>query len=157
MQTAAEETACRPYSTTSKLSAVVGHVTVTQLLQTPRCRILLEKLIITHLVNKFHAIYETRRIITVFTRACHWSLSWATCQRIRPSPRPCVTFRNMLVFYGEKFLCPHQTSQTRRPHLVGCPQLLIQYIRSYPPYLETVSSIYNPKMRHAVVTRSRLT
>jgi hypothetical protein len=32
--------------------------------------------------------------------------------------------------------------------------LLIQYIRSYPPYIEAVSSIRNPRTRHAVVTRN---
>jgi hypothetical protein len=35
---------------------------------------------------------------------------------------------------------------------VGCPRLLIEYIRSYPPYLEAVSSIRNLRTRHAVVT-----
>jgi hypothetical protein len=30
--------------------------------------------------------------------------------------------------------------------------LLIQHIRSYPPYLEAVSSIRNLRTRHAVVT-----
>jgi hypothetical protein len=43
--------------------------------------------------------------------------------------------------------------QAGRPPIVGCPQLLIQYIRSYPPYLEGVSSIHNLRTRHAVVTR----
>jgi hypothetical protein len=39
---------------------------------------------------------------------------------------------------------------------VGCPLLLIQYIRSYPPYLEAVSSTRNLRKRHAVVTRDPL-
>jgi hypothetical protein len=38
--------------------------------------------------------------------------------------------------------------QAGGPPLVGCSRLLIQYILSYTPYIETVSS-----MRHAVVTR----
>jgi hypothetical protein len=33
------------------------------------------------------------------------------------------------------------------PPLVGCPRPLIQYIRSYPPYLETISSIRNLRTR----------
>jgi hypothetical protein len=37
--------------------------------------------------------------------------------------------------------------------LVGFPRLLIQYICSYPPYLEAVSSIRNLRTRNAVVTR----
>jgi hypothetical protein len=36
--------------------------------------------------------------------------------------------------------------------LVGCPRMLIQYIRSNPPYLEAVSSIRNLRTRHAMVT-----
>jgi hypothetical protein len=43
--------------------------------------------------------------------------------------------------------------QAGGPPLVGCPRLLNQYIYSYPPYLEAVSSIHNLRMRHAVVTR----
>jgi hypothetical protein len=39
------------------------------------------------------------------------------------------------------------------PPLVGCPRLLIQYIHSYPPYLEAVSSIRNVRTRHAMATR----
>jgi hypothetical protein len=47
----------------------------------------------------------------------------------------------------------HQLNpQAGEPPTVGCPRLLIQYIRSYPPYLEAVSSIRNPRTRHAVVT-----
>jgi hypothetical protein len=42
--------------------------------------------------------------------------------------------------------------QAGGPSFVGCPRLLIQYIRSYPPYLEAVSSIRNLRTRHAVVT-----
>jgi hypothetical protein len=34
-------------------------------------RVLLEKLIVTHLVKKFHAFYGTQKFITVFTRARH--------------------------------------------------------------------------------------
>jgi len=35
---------------------------------------LLEKLIVSQLVNKFPAVYGTRRFITVSTRARHWTL-----------------------------------------------------------------------------------
>jgi hypothetical protein len=35
---------------------------------------------------------------------------------------------------------------------VGCWRLLFQYIRGYPPYLEAVYFIGNPRTRHAVVT-----
>jgi hypothetical protein len=43
--------------------------------------------------------------------------------------------------------------QAGGPPLVDCPQLLLQYIHSYTPYLEAVSSIRNRRMRHAMVTR----
>jgi hypothetical protein len=32
-------------------------------------------------------------------------------QRIRPGPRPFVTFRNKLIFYGEEELAPHSAPQ----------------------------------------------
>jgi hypothetical protein len=44
-------------------------------LQTPRNRVLLEKLTVLQLVKKFSEIYETRRFITAFTSAHHLSLS----------------------------------------------------------------------------------
>jgi hypothetical protein len=65
-----------------------------------------------------------------------------------------VTFRNMLVVR----IC---LSSSQRPSwrttLVSGLRLLIQYIHSYPPYLEAVSSIWNPGMCHAVVTETHLT
>jgi hypothetical protein len=44
---------------------------------TPWSRVLLQKLTVTQLVKKFPTFYGTRRIITVFIRSRHWSLSWA--------------------------------------------------------------------------------
>jgi hypothetical protein len=44
-------------------------------LLTPWCRILFEELIITQLVKKYSAFYGTRKFITVFTQARHWTLS----------------------------------------------------------------------------------
>ena len=38
------------------------------------------------------------------------------------------------IFYGEELLVPRPTPQAGGPPLVGCPRLLIQYIRSHPPY-----------------------
>jgi hypothetical protein len=46
--------------------------------------------------------------------------------------------------------------QAGGPHLVGCTQLLIQYINSYLLYLEAVSSISNLRMLRAVMTRNQL-
>jgi hypothetical protein len=41
---------------------------------TPYSKVLLEKLIASQLVNKYPEFYETQRFISVFTKACHWSL-----------------------------------------------------------------------------------
>jgi hypothetical protein len=38
----------------------------------------------------------------------------------------------------EPATCPSPNPQAGGPHLVGCLRLLIQNIRSYPPYLEAV-------------------
>jgi len=40
------------------------------------------------LAQKFFAIYRTRRFITVFTTASHWSISWATWIQFTPSQDP---------------------------------------------------------------------
>jgi len=39
--------------------------------------VLVEQLIFAQLVKKVSTFYETRRFIIVFTRARHWSRSWA--------------------------------------------------------------------------------
>jgi hypothetical protein len=77
-------------------------------------------------------------------------------QSIRPIPRPFVTFRNVFIFLRWGVVSPPPNPQAGWPPLVGCPRLLIQYIRSYPPYLEAFSSIRNLRTRHAVVTRDPL-
>jgi hypothetical protein len=46
-------------------------------------------------------------------------------------------------FFGGRLLIPPPNPQAVRPPPFGCPRLLIQHIRSYPPYLQTVSSIRN--------------
>jgi hypothetical protein len=66
--------------------------------------------------------------------------------------RPSVTFRNML-FLRWGVVSPNLNPQAGLPPLVDCPWLLIQYILSYPPYMEAFSSIPNLRTRHAVVTR----
>jgi hypothetical protein len=57
-------------------------------------------------------------------------------QTVSPRPRPCVCFG----FYSEGFLAPRPSPQAYRPILVVFQPLLIQYIRSYPPYLEEAVS-----------------
>jgi hypothetical protein len=74
------------------------------------------------------------------------------CQRIRPGPRLCVkVFRNKhWVLWG--VVSPPPNPQAGGPPTFGCPRLLIQYILSYPPYLEAVTFVHNPRTRHTVVT-----
>jgi hypothetical protein len=50
-------------------------VVVVVVVVTPRKRVLLEKLTVSQFVKKFPASYATRKFITVFTRACHLSIS----------------------------------------------------------------------------------
>jgi hypothetical protein len=74
-------------------------------------------------------------------------------QRIRPGPRPFVTIRNKLIFIWCGVVSPTPDLQAGGPLFVKCARLLIQYIRSYPPYPEAVFSILNLRTRHAMVTR----
>jgi hypothetical protein len=67
-------------------------------------------------------------------------------------PRPFVIFRNKIFKVRGCYPSPHPTSCGS--HLVGCPRLLIQYTRSYPPCLEVVSSFRNLRTPHAVMTRN---
>jgi hypothetical protein len=62
-------------------------------------------------------------------------------KEIRRTPRTCMTF----------------SYQSRGPPIVDFPQVITRYIRSDSPYLEAVSSIRNPRRRHAVATRTHLT
>jgi hypothetical protein len=57
-----------------------------------------QKLIVTQLIKKFPALYGTRRIITVFTTARHWSKSWARCIQYTTS-HP-ISPRCILILYS---------------------------------------------------------
>jgi hypothetical protein len=82
----------------------------------------------------------------------HFLLLMSFIQGIHSDLQFLVIFRNKLIFYSEELLAPCST-RAGAPPLVGCQLLLIQYIHSYPPYLEDISSICNLRMRHALVTR----
>jgi len=55
-----------------------------------------------------------------------------------PIPRPRITFRNELIFLRCGVVSSSPNPQAGRTTLVGCPRLLIQHIRSYPPYVEAI-------------------
>jgi hypothetical protein len=65
---------------------------------TPWSRVLLVKLIVTQLVMKSLAFYGT-----VFTRARHWSLSWARC--IQFTPFKSIYLRSILILSSHLRLC----------------------------------------------------
>jgi hypothetical protein len=50
-------------------------IIVTIIINSMEQRVILDKLIVTQLVNRFLVFYGTRRVITVFIRARQWSLS----------------------------------------------------------------------------------
>jgi len=82
---------------------------------TPWCRFLLEKLTGLQLVKKFPAFHGTRESITALTsvRCSMW------------------VFLNKVFLQGG-VVSTSPNPQARGPPLVGCPRLLIRYIRSYP-------------------------
>jgi hypothetical protein len=49
-----------------------------------------------------------------------------------------MNFRNKIIFLRWGVVSPTPNPHAGGPPLVGCPRLLSQYIRSYPPYLEAV-------------------
>jgi len=57
-------------------------------------RVLLEKLIVTQLVQKFTALYGTRRFIIMFWRPRYWSLPWVRC--IQSTPSHPISLRSIL-------------------------------------------------------------
>jgi hypothetical protein len=81
------------------------------------------------------AFYGTRRYIMVFTRT-------------RQVRGPVLTLRNKLLFLRPRWgISPCRLYETA----------FIQYTRSYPPYLDAVSSNRNPRRRHALVTGTHIT
>jgi hypothetical protein len=93
-------------------------------------------------------LYGTRRFITVFTKARHWTLYWASRFQFAPSihislrsgrAKKSVQVRGVLKHFATiriftvRVCSPTPNPQAGGPLLVGCPRLLIQYIRSYPP------------------------
>ena len=60
-------------------------------------------------------------------------------RRIGLIPMFLLIFRNTIHFLRWGVVSTSPNSQAGGPPLVGCPRLLLQHIRSYPPYLEAVS------------------
>jgi hypothetical protein len=62
-----------------------------------------EKLPIMQHLKNFPAYYGTWRFITMFTRALHWSLSWA--RSIQPIPLYHISLRSVLTLSSHLCLC----------------------------------------------------
>jgi hypothetical protein len=73
-----------------------------KLFLTARSTVLHEKLTFTNLFKKWPVIYWTSRFITVFTRACYWSLFWPSC--CSPFSHP-VCLRSSLILSYHQHLC----------------------------------------------------
>jgi hypothetical protein len=114
-------------------------------------------------------LYGIRRFITMFIKARHRILSWSSRVHFFPSFFHClarakksVLLRGSLThfvtyyFFTVRCCYPTPNPQAGGSPLVGCPQLLIQYINSHPPYLEIFSSIRSLRARHAMVTGTHL-
>jgi hypothetical protein len=56
---------------------------------------LLDRLVVAQMVKKFASFYGTRRFITVFIRARHWALAWASWIRSTASYR--LSLRSILI------------------------------------------------------------
>ena len=100
---------------------------LTHSILTPWSRVLLEKLTGFQPVKKFPTVHGNRKFIIAFTGARHLPY---------PQSRPEVSVHNSQQnhFLWRGVVDTSPNPQARGPPLVGCPRLLIQYIRSYPPY-----------------------
>jgi hypothetical protein len=76
----------------------------------------------------------------------------ATCPAHLIQRGSVIRFVTNTRFYGGALLAPPPNPRTGGPPPVGCPRLLIHYIRSYPPSLKAVFSIRNLRTRLALVT-----
>jgi hypothetical protein len=94
---------CNNFKVTGFFTLINGEFSLKLFIQfqdklTPQSRILLAKLEFAQFIKNFGTFYGTRRFIIMFIRVRHCSLSSTitSSQRIHLSPRPCLTFRNML-------------------------------------------------------------
>jgi hypothetical protein len=64
---------------------------------TPWSWALLQELPVVQLLKNFLKFYENRRLITVFTRALHWSISWA--RSIQHVPAHSISVESILILF----------------------------------------------------------
>jgi hypothetical protein len=79
---------------------------------------LLEKPPVAQLLKDFSKFYGTRRFITLFTIAFHWSISWArSIQSIQPHP---VSLKSILIL-----------STHLRDNIITCKELPVTKLTGY--------------------------
>jgi hypothetical protein len=99
---------------------------------TPRSRIFLETLIVAQLLKKFPSFYATRRVITVFTSARYWSLSWASWIQFASSYP--LSLRSILI--SSSHLCSGPT------RFVECSVCISQLLRVWEIMKFRLNSLY---------------
>lgn len=73
--------------------------------------------------------------------------------QVRDPLQPFITCQ---YFYDESLVASRQIPKLQDHPLRGCQLLIIQFIRSYSPYLEAVSLMRNLGTRHVGLTRGPL-
>ena len=127
-------------------------------LLTPRCRVLLEKLIGLQLVKKFPAFHGTRRFITELTTVRHLSLSWASpIQSIYLHP---TFWRSVLILIAHlglglpsgllPFGFPTNTLYTPSPHPYTPHAQPISFLSILSPAQYRVTSTNHLAPRYAI-------
>jgi hypothetical protein len=117
---------------------------------------ILTQMVIVHNFSTCFSKVDFNIILPSTPRSSEWILLSNLIFRC-PVSRSSVTFSNKLFFYAVNICLPPDNTQAGISPTVSCPQLLIQYILSYPSHLEAVSFISSPRTRHSVVTGIHLT
>jgi hypothetical protein len=132
----------RQWENQKLLYRFIGRITY---LLTPWSRVPLEKLTDLQLVKKFPAFYGTRRFLTALTSARHLSLSPGEASRTHEC------YITAVFFYGEALLAPRPTPKLE-DHPSSAARDCLFNLFAATLHTGGLSSIRNPRTRHAVLT-----